>query len=616
MLASVTVNAGQVVRPVDTQLLGVNLGVVGLEPEHRPDAADGPGRRPDHVPLPRRVDSDDFHFNAPPTYNGEGTDASMASFIASVGGKGLVTLDYGSGSPQEAAAFLAYLERPGRQHHGDRHGPGVERLGQHLADGQLEDGRLLGRPPRRGAAGARTTASTSSASATPPRSASTTSRSATRNTGAGRSTTTARRPARPGHLRRLRQAVRRPTPRRSTRDLDRPRRRQPRRLQQLDGQHPPAVGRAGVHARLPQRPQLRAGARAARATRTCCSTPSRPAATPGPGQPVRLGRARRPTIESLLTQYLGAAGEQRRAAGDRVQLGLLQPGQADDQPGQRPVRGRLAGRPARDRPTTAPTSGTCATARRPATTTRRASTAGARGATTACSAAPSGSAPSTGTYVPYPTYFAEQLASKIIQAGGEVVQASQQRPEPDASTPCSSRTAPRPAGHQQERRRRPDRPVPVRQLPARRARPRSGSTARPRTPPRARPPTATPPWPTSPRRSTVSGSSFSYSLPGLLDDRPRPGQGRRPRRHPGPTITQAAPPRRARSPARRPSLAVSGDRPGGASSLTYTWATIGTPPAPVSFSANGTNAAAQRPSPPSRRPALHLPGHRRPTRAA
>jgi hypothetical protein len=32
--------------------------------------------------------------------------------------------------------------------------------------------------------------------------------------------------------------------------------------------------------------------------------------------------------------------------------------------------------------------------------------------------------PSTGTYVPYPTYFAEQLASKIIRSGGKVVQAS------------------------------------------------------------------------------------------------------------------------------------------------------------------------------------------------
>jgi hypothetical protein len=33
----------------------------------------------------------------------------MASFISSVNGVGLLTLDYGSGSPQEAAAFLAYL---------------------------------------------------------------------------------------------------------------------------------------------------------------------------------------------------------------------------------------------------------------------------------------------------------------------------------------------------------------------------------------------------------------------------------------------------------------------------------------------------------------------------
>ena len=62
--------------------------------------------------FPGGSSSDDFHFNAPPTYNGEGTDASMASFIASVNGVGLATLDYGSGSPQEAAAFLAYLERP------------------------------------------------------------------------------------------------------------------------------------------------------------------------------------------------------------------------------------------------------------------------------------------------------------------------------------------------------------------------------------------------------------------------------------------------------------------------------------------------------------------------
>jgi PKD repeat protein len=38
-------------------------------------------------------------------------------------------------------------------------------------------------------------------------------------------------------------------------------------------------------------------------------------------------------------------------------------------------------------------------------------------------------------------------------------------------------------------------------------------------------------------------------------------------------------------------LAVLADDDGGESNLTYTWATVGTPPAPVTFSANGTNAA-------------------------
>ena len=41
---------------------------------------------------------------------------------------------------------------------------------------------------------------------------------------------------------------------------------------------------------------------------------------------------------------------------------------------------------------------------------------------------PGGSAPATGAYVPYPTYFAEQLASKIIQAGGKVVQTASSDP--------------------------------------------------------------------------------------------------------------------------------------------------------------------------------------------
>ncbi len=52
-------------------------------------------------------------------------------------------------------------------------------------------------------------------------------------------------------------------------------------------------------------------------------------------------------------------------------------------------------------------------------------------ATTACIGSPNGIAPRPVRYVPYPTYFAEQLASKIIQAGGNVVQASSSDAEPD-----------------------------------------------------------------------------------------------------------------------------------------------------------------------------------------
>ncbi len=38
-------------------------------------------------------------------------------------------------------------------------------------------------------------------------------------------------------------------------------------------------------------------------------------------------------------------------------------------------------------------------------------------------------------------------------------------------------------------------------------------------------------------------------------------------------------------------MSVLGADDGGESNLTYTWVATGTPPAPVSFSANGTNAA-------------------------
>jgi hypothetical protein len=112
LLATVTVNAGQVLRNVNTQLLGVNLAWwdTSLGTDQTQEMVGAAGLT--MFRFPGGSSSDEFHFNAPPTYNGEGTDGSMASFIDSVGGIGLATVDYGSGSPQEAAAFLAYLEAP------------------------------------------------------------------------------------------------------------------------------------------------------------------------------------------------------------------------------------------------------------------------------------------------------------------------------------------------------------------------------------------------------------------------------------------------------------------------------------------------------------------------
>ncbi len=116
LLATISVNARQVVRPVNTQLLGVNVAwydsVLNTQATQQMVQAAGLTM----FRFPGGSSSDDFHFNAPPTYNGEGTDGSMASFISSVNGVGMATIDYGSGSPQEAAAFLAYLNyAPGWQ---------------------------------------------------------------------------------------------------------------------------------------------------------------------------------------------------------------------------------------------------------------------------------------------------------------------------------------------------------------------------------------------------------------------------------------------------------------------------------------------------------------------
>ena len=110
--ATATISASAGAHPVTTNLLGINLAfwddkLVTSPTEQAVTAAGLTQYR-----FPGGSASDDFHFNVANNYNDSAANniAQFVQFISSVGGTGLVTLDYGSGSPQEAAAELAYLQ--------------------------------------------------------------------------------------------------------------------------------------------------------------------------------------------------------------------------------------------------------------------------------------------------------------------------------------------------------------------------------------------------------------------------------------------------------------------------------------------------------------------------
>ncbi len=108
---AITINAGAVLHPVASNLLGINAtwwdsAAVTSQTQQMATAAGLNSYR-----FPGGSSSDEFHFNVQHNYSDPVaiTIPQFAQFIASAGGSGLVTLDYGSGSPQEAAAELAYL---------------------------------------------------------------------------------------------------------------------------------------------------------------------------------------------------------------------------------------------------------------------------------------------------------------------------------------------------------------------------------------------------------------------------------------------------------------------------------------------------------------------------
>ncbi len=108
---SATVNAGTSIAASTNNLVGVNTAwwddqLTTTQTQQMVQAAGLHLYR-----LPGGSSADDFHFNVAHNYSPYAdTLPQMAQFVASVGGSGIVTTDYGSGSPQEAEAELAYLE--------------------------------------------------------------------------------------------------------------------------------------------------------------------------------------------------------------------------------------------------------------------------------------------------------------------------------------------------------------------------------------------------------------------------------------------------------------------------------------------------------------------------
>jgi hypothetical protein len=115
--STVVVEVGQVVRPVNDHVLGANLA--GWD-SYLSAAHDGSGVTPDEATLGLIRDaglrmlrlsngsgSDEWHFNG--RYVDLVGAGLLANMTATTGADGLVTVNYGTGTPEEAAAYVAYL---------------------------------------------------------------------------------------------------------------------------------------------------------------------------------------------------------------------------------------------------------------------------------------------------------------------------------------------------------------------------------------------------------------------------------------------------------------------------------------------------------------------------
>ncbi len=107
-----TVNASTSLHPATTNLLGVNTVYWDSDAATTQTRQMATAAGLDIYRFPGGSAADDFHFDVADNWGDSGaiTISQFAQFVASVGGTGVVTVDYGSGSPQEAEAELAYLD--------------------------------------------------------------------------------------------------------------------------------------------------------------------------------------------------------------------------------------------------------------------------------------------------------------------------------------------------------------------------------------------------------------------------------------------------------------------------------------------------------------------------
>lgn len=106
-----TVNATSDLHPTNADLVGVNLAEYDsdLTTSQTQQMVEQVGTN--LYRFPGGSVSDQYHFNTSTNLGNPdaATIAQFAQFIQSVNGTGMITVDYGSGSPQEAAAEMAYL---------------------------------------------------------------------------------------------------------------------------------------------------------------------------------------------------------------------------------------------------------------------------------------------------------------------------------------------------------------------------------------------------------------------------------------------------------------------------------------------------------------------------